>query len=400
MYSTPLDEILTACPPLTDEHRRALLHAPGLSRLAAAFAHVPDFRRRRGRRYTLAYLLTCLVAGLLAGCDSTHAVGQWCGEHRELLARLFPGQRHLTPSGALYRRLLPRLSAEHLEWALAGWVQATRPVEDAEPVALDGKTVRGAGTSEQPAPHLLAIYTHQSQETLVQVRVADKTNEIPVAQALLPLLSWRGRVVTADALHTQVALVAGVVAQGGDVVLTVKANQPTLHADLALAFADPATPLRQAQTVDRRRGRVERRTLRVTTALSAYLASQSRWPHLAQVAQLTRTVTTGTGSAAATTTEVVYVLTTLPPERACPHCLLRFVRQHWQIENGLHWVRDVTFGEDRSRLRTGHAPQILAALRNVALTLIHRTGSRQIAASRRTFAAHPDRAFALLLPAA
>lgn len=396
MYATPLAHVLAALPPLTEAERRALLDDPTLTSLAVAFARVPDPRARRGRRYPLPFLLTCLVAGLLAGGDSTHAVGQWCAEQRALLARLFPGQRALTPSGSLYRRLLPRLPVEHLEWALAGWVRATRPANDTEPIACDGKTVRGAGAAAQPAPHLLAVYTHRSQETLLQVRVADKTNEIPVAQAVLPLLRLGGRVLTADALHTQVALVAAVVAQGGDVVLTVKANQPTLQADLATLFADPTTACVRAETIDRRRGRVERRALRVTTDLTAYLAADSRWPHVAQVGELTRTVTTPTG----TTVEVVYLLTTLAPQRACPHCLLRLVRGHWRIENGLHYVRDVTFGEDRSRLRTGNAPHIMAALRNLALTLIHRLGSRQIAATRRTFAAHPERAFALLLPAA
>lgn len=242
MYSTPLDQALAAMPPLTDEQRRALLSAPHLTTLAAAFACVPDFRQRRGRRYPLVYLLICLVIGLLAGCDSTHALEQWCREHRDWLAHWFPEQRHLTPSGALYRRFLPRLSVEHLEWALAGWVRATRPAKDTEAVALDGKAVRGAAAPGQPAPHLLTVYTHDSQETLIQVRVADKTNEIPVAQALLPLLPLRGRVLTADALHTQVAFLTGAVAQGGDVVLTVKANQPALYADLAVSFADPHTP--------------------------------------------------------------------------------------------------------------------------------------------------------------
>jgi predicted transposase YbfD/YdcC len=396
MYSTPLAHVLAAVRPLRAEEQRALLHDAALTNLAAVFARVPDVRGRRGRRYPLSFLLTCLVAGLLAGCDSTHAVGQWCAEHHVLLGRLFPTQRYLTPSGSLYRRLLPRLAVEHLEWALAGWVRATRPTQDTEPVAFDGKTVRGARTQEQAAPHLLAIYTHHTQETLLQVRVADKTNEIPVAQALLPLLDLRGRVVTADALHTQVDLVAGVVAQGGDVVLTVKGNQPTLYADLTTSFADPRTPCTQAQTVDRRRGRVEWRHLRVSTEVAPYLRQQSRWPHVAQVGELTRTVHTGS----AVTIELVYLLTTLPPERASPTDLLELVRAHWHIENGLHYVRDVTFGEDRSHLRTGHAPQILAALRNLALTLIHRTGSHAIAASRRTFAAHPERAFALLLPAA
>src|SRR2546423_14176123 len=127
--------------------------------------------------------------------------------------------------------------------------------------------------------------------------------------------------------------------------------------------------------------------------MNDYLAP--RWPLLSQVARLTRTVTVRkTGK---TTQEVVYLITDLTPIQASPRRLLDLVRGHWSIENGLHDVRDVSFSEDRSRLRTGSAPQIMAALRNLAITLIHRSGSSHIAASRRHFASHPHQAVTLLL---
>ena len=398
MYSTPLADALAALPVLTAAERDQLLTDRTLTQLPEVFARLPDPRRHRGRRYSLSFLLTCLVAALLCNCDSTLAVEQWCVEHQPLLRQVFGPLRYLTPSGSLYRRLLPRLSVAHLEWALAGWVRATRAPNDQEPVAVDGKTVRGArGAGMREGPHLLTVYTHRSQETLLQVRVADKTNEIPVAQAILPLVldqSGPGRIVTADALHTQTALVSTIRAHGGHVVLTVKGNQPTLEADLALLFADPRTQVQTAQTTDHHRGRHEHRRLEVTSDLTEFLATQSPWPEIAQVARLTRTVVASQG----TTQEVVYLITTLPPAQACPACLLRLVRHHWHIENGLHRVRDVTFTEDQSRLRTGNAPQVLATLRNLALTLLHRAGASAIAAARRALTYHPERAFALVLP--
>lgn len=401
MYSTPLAEALAALPPLSMNEREQLLTDPTLRQLPAVFARIPDPRRARGRRYTLPFLLTCLVAALLCNCDSTLAVEQWCAEHQPLLRQVFGPLRYLTPSGSLYRRLLPRLSVEHLEWALAGWVRLTRDANDDDPLAVDGKTLRGAHLAAAPlGPHLLSVYTHGTQETLLQVRVADKTNEIPVAQEALPLLlahGGTGRIVTADALHTQTAFVAAVRAHGGHVVLTVKENQPTLAADLATLFADPFTNVQVAQTTDRQHGRREQRRIEVTTDLTAFLAAHSPWPDIAQVARLTRTVRT-VRSPQALTQQVVYLLTTLSPQQVCPACLLRLVRQHWRIENGLHYVRDVCFGEDRSRLRTGHAPQIVAAVRNLVITLIRRSGGGAIAAARRAFSYHPDRALALLLP--
>lgn len=371
------------------------LNATAVRSLYTAFGAIPDPRSAHGLRYELPFLLTCLVAALLCNCNSTCAVSQWCREQRALLRRVFGPHRHLTPSDSLYRRLLPRLDAEQVEAALSAWVQASRPPEDTEAVAVDGKTLRGAGTDAQAAPHLLAFCTHETQETLLQVRVNDKTNEIPVAQAVAARLTWPGRVLTADALHTQTALVATMRALGGEVVLTVKDNQPTLAADLALFFAAPPTPCRQAQTQDWRRGRHEVRTLTLSSDLSTYLASHSRWPGIAQVGCLRRCVTVAaTGK---TREETVYLITTLGAAQAGPERLLHLVRGHWHIENRLHYVRDVTFGEDRSRLRSGAAPQILAAFRNLAITLIHRSGSSDIAATRRAFAYHPHRALRLLL---
>src|SRR5579884_33284 len=153
----------TVSPPpldgLSDEDRERLFLDEELRSLADVLACVPDPRSRHGKRYDLPFLLTCLVAAMLCNCNSLEAVGQWCREHRSLLRRVFGPRRHLTPTGSLYRWLLPRLSAAHLEWALASWVQATRPRPDTEAVALDGKVLRGAQRSEDAVAHLLAFTT-------------------------------------------------------------------------------------------------------------------------------------------------------------------------------------------------------------------------------------------------
>ncbi len=143
----------------TDAHPRTL---------PAAFASIPDPRKRRGQRYDLPFLLTCLAAALLCDCSSLEAVGRWTRDQRTVLARVCGPRRHLTPTGSLYRRLLPRLSVAHVERALASWVQQTRPLRDREPLAFDGKTMRGARTGGQATPHLLSVSTHTTHETLVQ----------------------------------------------------------------------------------------------------------------------------------------------------------------------------------------------------------------------------------------
>ena len=377
-------------PSLSQEQRDHLLAEAALQSLSTVLEAVPDPRKAHGLRYDLPFLLTCLIAALLCNCDSTEAVAQWCQDQMVLLRQVFGPRLFLTPCGSLYRWLLPHLDAAALERVLGTWVQATTLAAADEPLALDGKTVRGARHGEQAAPHLLSFVTHQSQETFWQVRVDEKTNEIPVAKQVLPSLPIASRVCTADALHTHADLLDLLHEQGAEAILTVKGNQPTLYADLHTYFADPAAQYQQAETVDRRRGRIEVRTLRVSTEMNRYLAAT--WPHLGQVAQLTRSVT----KAGDTTSEVVYLITTLTPQKASPARLLALNRGHWSIENRSHYVRDVTFGEDRSRVRTGHAPQILAACRNLAITLIHRFGSCHIKATRRHFASSPLKALALL----
>jgi predicted transposase YbfD/YdcC len=377
-------------PALTEAEREQLLKEAALKSVDEIWEAIPDPRGRHGLRYELAFLLTCVVAALLCNCNSTEAVAQWCREHQGLLRQVFGARLKLSPSGSLYRWLLPRLDVGAVEEVLGRWIEATLQARADDPIALDGKTVRSARHGEEKAPHLLSFRTHQSQETLYQVRVSEKTNEIPVAKAVLPTLPIAGRVTTADALHTHAAFMQVVHEQQGHCVLTVKLNQPILYADLATYFADPLASFQQAETWDRRRGRVEHRLIRVSTEMNVYLAPT--WPLVAQVAQLTRTVT----KQGETTTEVVYLITDLHPRQASPERLLTLVRGHWSIENGSHCVRDVSFQEDRSRLRTGSAPQLLAAGRNLTLTLIHRSGFSQISATRRFFSFHPEQALALL----
>ncbi len=271
-------------------------------------------------------MLTCLVAGLLCNCDSTLAIAQWCRDQRLLLTRFFGPRRFLCPSDSLYRKLLARLDGEAIEWTLADWIRSTLCAQSDDPIALDGKTVRGAKTDDQVAPHLLSFRTHHSQETLLQAVVCEKTNEIPVAQALLPCLPVAGRVFTADALHTQKDFMQCVDAFGGKTVLTVKNNQPTLYADLATYFADPSASFTHDFTLDQHRGRIEKRCIRVSTEMNSYLA---QWPLIQQVAELTRTVTVR--KTGITSHEVVYLIPPLTPLEADPQRLLALVRGHWSI---------------------------------------------------------------------
>jgi predicted transposase YbfD/YdcC len=213
--------------------------------------------------------------------------------------------------------------------------------------------------------------------------------ELTVAPTLLDRLDWHGRVLTGDALFCQRDLCDDVWAAGGDYLLIRKENQPQWYADVALFFDPPAaepawlrSDVRQTRTLDYGHGRtLELRTLRATTDLTAYRA----WPHLAQVLRIERRWRER-GSAKRC---VHYVLTSLPPDRADEATLLRLKRGPWTIENRLHWLKDVIFGQDASLIHAGQGPRVMSLLRDLALNLLRLAGLAQIAATLRSYSRHP-----------
>ena len=207
---------------------------------------------------------------------------------------------------------------------------------------------------------------------------------------LLGELDLAGKVVTGDALYAQRDLSRDIVAQGGDYLWMLKGNQPTTLAAVELLFREPpyGETFPEARQENRYGGRKERRWLRVSTALRDYLD----WPGLQQVCCLERTrVQRGT-----TTVELAYAITSLSPEQASPERLLELWRGHWGIECRLHWVRDVTLGEDRCRVRSGAAPQVLAALRNLVSGLLRLADQSNIAAALRHYGWRAEAALQLL----
>jgi predicted transposase YbfD/YdcC len=218
--------------------------------------------------------------------------------------------------------------------------------------------------------------------------VGDKRGELSAAPAVLGQLELRGRVVTGDALYAARALCRQVVAAGGDYFFFLKGNRSALHADIALLFAEPPSPPASYTQRDRHGDRREVRRLQASTELNEY----SDWPHLGQVCRIDRAVTRG----GLTRWEVGYAITSLSPRRASPRRLLALARGHWAIENRLHYVRDVTMGEDASQVRSGAAPEVMAALRNTALGLLRRATVPNVAEALRRHARHPHEALALL----
>ena len=356
-------------------------------RLLAVLDTVPDPRDRRGMRYPLAGVLALAVTATVAGCRSFAAIGQWAAETTTEQLASFGLSGSGAPDESTLRKLFARLDANALDWALGQWMWTRTFIADQRRViALDGKTVRGARTRpDGKAPHLIAAFDHGAGAVLGQLATAAKSNEIPAARALLGRLELANAVVTLDAMHTQTDTATAITDAGGDYVFTVKANMPTLHAQLKkLPWKD--IPAATATAVER--GRRITRTIKV-----AAVPDWIDFPGAAQVAQLRRTVT----DKATKTVEVVYLITSASQHAAPPQTLADWVQGHWGIQNRLHWVRDVTFGEDNSQVRTGQAPHVMATCRNLAISMLRIAGWDNIAAALRHHARHPHHALALAL---
>jgi predicted transposase YbfD/YdcC len=365
--------------------------------LIEVLAEIPDFRHHRGKRHTLAAILALACSAMLCGYRSYTAMAEWGRNYGARLTRAL-GFTRQPPCAATLHTVLRRVDREALEAKLGAWAEGILvgtppPPGGDEGIAIDGKTLRGSQQQGAPGVHLLSALAHRLGMTLAQQAVADKTNEIPVALELLRQVILEGRVVTMDALLTQRPIAQQIVAAGGDYVMVVKENQPQLREDIATVFALPpivGETRTVAEIVDAGHGRIEQRRLYTSDVLVGY----SDWPGLAQVFQLERQVIMKkTGKVRE---EVVAGVTSLPPARVDAARLLRLVRGHWHIENKAHWVRDVTFDEDRAQVRCGNLPQVMAALRNTVIGLIRQAGHTNIAAACRLFAAQPALALALM----
>ena len=346
-------------------------------------AQVPDPRKRRGRRHALAGLLAVGIAAVIAGSRSFAAIGQWAADAGPgALAVL--GAARGPAEESTFRRAFALVSADVLDRVLGAWLW-TRAVQAGGRlvIAIDGKTVRGAKSKGGKAPHLVAALAHGIGAVLGQVAVDEKSNEIPAVRELLKAFTdLAGAVFTIDAMHTQHDTAQAILGRDADYVMTVKANMPTLYRQLK-KLPWPAIPAVSAVSTDH--GRRARRTIKAALA-PAWIGFDGA----AQVAQLRRTVTVNGKK----TVEVVYLITS--DRDADPATLAAWVRGHWEIENKLHWVRDVTYQEDKSMVRTGNAPRVMASLRSLAISLLRLDGHTNIAAANRHHARDPQRTLKLL----
>lgn len=374
--------------------------------LLAAFAAVTEPRRRASVTYSLAAVLALALSAILANQRSVLAIAEWAARQGSAVLTPLGFTPGHTPCQSTLQRLFAKLDGASLSAALqtafAPRVAPASTARGTQAVAIDGKAQRGRLPFQVGGcpVHALTAFCHDAGVVLAQEPIdpgqgTEKGEaELTVAPALIDRVDWRGRILTSDALFCQRGVCHRVLDAGGDYLLVVKENQPTLSQDLQLLFDPtyPAPPLgdrREARTTEQGHGRrSETRHLIASTDLNGYLD----WPGVAQVFRLERTwQERGVQKRA-----LHYGIVSLPPSAADARRLLALRRGHWSIENQLHYPKDVSMGEDRSLVHTGQGPTILAMLRDSALSLIRLSGYRAIASRLRALGDNPAAAVALV----
>ena len=382
-----------------------------MTSLYKALQELPDPRRDQGKRYDLAVIVCLLVLAKLAGQTKLSGATQWVRHRGATLAQRLGLSRQDMPCQTTYCNVLAGIDAQRLDQILSAFFQrweaqnrcADEPSRlltpqgkaDHRHLAIDGKALRSTSKTDHPV-HQLSCYEVATGRVLWHCNVQEKHNEISELRPLLTTETVKGRILSLDALHTQRQFCRQVQQLEGDYVLIAKDNQPTLKEDITDFFEDPTPDRRrwqEAETWDKAHGRLEYRHIVCSPDLNDWFAND--WQGIGQVFRLERwTLIIKTGEIRH---EIVYGLSSLSLQQAPASKMLALVREHWAIENRLHYRRDVTLGEDACQTRTGPSPSLLAQLNSTVLSLMDRLGVRNVPRQMRYFDAEIGQALDLIL---
>lgn len=351
------------------------------------FLHsIPDPRRAQGKRHSLPIVLILAILALCSGHNSYQAMEEWAKNYQHLLEKELPFLSGHMPDAATFHRVFSRLDAVVFEEVLGNWLQTIISTERGEGIAIDGKTISGTGI------HLVAAFTHKIQSVLFEMGTDTKGKELVIGPEVLKKIPVKDHIITGDALFAQKKICKQIAKKEGGYVFTVKSNQEKLEEDIRLFFKDKPFGVRFSDdtSITRWKGRIEKRRVRMSD--DKQLLSYLKWPGLTHIWECAREIK----KQGVVTTEIAVGIASLPREYATAQKLNQYIRGHWGIENGLHRQRDTVFNEDKATIRKRHAPQIMAALKNLVLSIFHRATVRNFNTAFRRFAAKPEELLSFL----
>ncbi len=355
------------------------------------FRRLQDPRRQHRRLHRLLDIIVIAICAVLCGADNWQEIATF-GQRRQAWLKRFLALPHGVPSHDTFERVFDRLDPQAFQACFRSWISALCVHLELPHIAIDGKTLRHSGRGGLGPLHVVSAWATAEHLVLGQEAVAEKSNEITAIPRLLGLLDLAGALVTIDAIGCQTDIAAQIIARGGDYVLAVKDNQPTLSAAVQQVFDEllsaASTPLdhRTSHSAERNHGRSEIREYHVASLPADFAARFPEWEGLRSLGMVLSERRVGDQEPGY---EARYFISSSP---ARVRRFAQAVRQHWCIENSLHWHMDITFGEDASRLSKRPAAENFALLRRLALGLLKRHPEKKSIACKR-FAAALDTDF-------
>jgi len=328
------------------------------------FKKIPDHRIERRKLHRVEEILLVTFCGIIAGCDGWEDIEFFGKTKIDFFKKHLPFDNGI-PSDDTLRRFFRALDPKVFESCFTEWVKSFQIDLKSKVVALDGKTERHSFDGENNPLHLVSAFASEVGLVLGQEKVADKSNEIKAIPKLLDILDLENAIVTIDVMGCQHAIADKILDKGADYLLALKGNQSQLHDDVKLAFEKRYKKGKyiSCEEVDGGHGRVEIRNCAVTKDIGWLTERHPQWKGLCSIVEINSTRIIKKIS----TNEKRYYISSLEPD---PNNMLTAIRQHWGIENRLHWILDVSFGADQSRIRKGNAPQNIAVIRKCALNLL------------------------------
>lgn len=331
------------------------------------FEELEDPRIDRKKLYSIEEILFTTLCAVICGAEGWQDVEDYGNIKIEYLRKYMPYEKGI-PSDDTFRRFYRALDGEKFQQCFLSWIKTINIiVGENEVIAIDGKTSRHSFDKDKKAIHMISAFASEARIVLGQKKVLEKSNEITAIPELLEWLDIKGAIVTIDAMGCQHEVADKIINKKGNYIFALKGNQGKLNDDVRLFFEDNEIlkqhKIRSHKEVDKGHGRIETRRCRVVEEISWLKQRHDKWQSIKSIIQIRAKIE----KAETTTEETRYYISSLDAD---PKKILKAIRSHWSIENSLHWVLDMSFGEDQCRIRKGNAPHIMAILRQMALNAI------------------------------
>lgn len=351
---------------------------------------ISDPRRAQGKIHQLPVILLLAILAICLGYDSYGKMADFTKDYQEKIAQELPFFAGHTPHKSTFQRVFTRLRVTQLEEVVAAYIRSLITLAVGEGIAIDGKTVHKTGI------HLVSAFAHKAKAVLFQMGTDEKGKELVVGPQVVENIPLRNHIITADALFAQKKFCATLTEKQAGYTIRVKENQETLEKEIRIFFQNPpfGSTISSYRDIRKVSGKTHEREVFVCHDLG--ILSYLSWPGLTHIWQQTKTVTAGTEETIVVSVGISRITKEMQGETPIAQKVAETAREHWGIENGAHRTRDVVFNEDHGRIRTGSGPEVMAALRNLVITLFNKGKLRSFPRAIRRFRAHPEELFAFL----